>query len=96
MGCSHWTKQPQEVDITKSKPNQSGFKSLAYVTSEFDLSEPDSEDEVQVFSFQSIKNYNNPKLINQTFSPLTGLNSANNASTVVDSVINNRIVQTGV
>ncbi|CAF0744301.1 unnamed protein product [Rotaria sordida] len=96
MGCTHWTKQ-HEVDGTIDKPNQNGFKSVPYATTEFDLSGLESEDEDVNFSFNAIKKNHRQQLTNRFGPPLHGLNSANNTSlTIVNHVLENRVVQTGV
>ncbi|CAF2427213.1 unnamed protein product [Rotaria sp. Silwood2] len=96
MGCTHWTKQ-LEVDGTINKANSNVFKSLSYVTTEFDLSGLDSEDEDVNYSYHSIMKNHKQHLANKVFSPLHGLNSSNNTcSTVINSVLDNRVVQTGV
>ncbi|CAF3263640.1 unnamed protein product [Rotaria socialis] len=100
MGCSHWTKQQQqhdEADATINKLNQNGFKSLAYVTTEFDMSESESDDEEKLYSFQSIKKNHRQILTTKASSPLNESNSVNKTSfTVANSVLNNRLIQSGV
>ncbi|CAF1040719.1 unnamed protein product [Rotaria sp. Silwood1] len=96
MGCTHWTKQ-HETDGTIKKPNQPGFKNFPYVTTEFDLSGLESEDDDVHYCYNSIKNSNKQQLTNKLFSPVHGLNSSNNtSSTMINSVLDNRVVQTGV
>ena len=94
MGCTHCSKTQEPVIIN---PNQNGFKSLFYATTEFDLSRSDSEDEEENYSLNSMKGNKSYKNKN-TSSSLNVLNSTSNISstTVNSSTLNNQIGQAGV